>query len=200
MTLRHLLAGAAAAAILLGPVAASADTVIGTEDASAGFVGDLFGGLFGPNSAYIVASDGESGFDPFGAGHDTSDGLNFSAVPFVWNQAADSFWEQIGVQTWDLPAALGACGNENEPICEPSGHFISPTPWVPAALGRWTILDATGAPSDLIRTWNDANGNANLRFFSDPTFSVPEPATWAMMLLGFFGLGATIRARKPLVA
>jgi hypothetical protein len=26
---------------------------------------------------------------------------------------------------------------------------------------------------------------------------VPEPATWAMMLLGFFGLGATLRARRP---
>lgn len=27
--------------------------------------------------------------------------------------------------------------------------------------------------------------------------AVPEPATWAMMLLGFFGLGAAIRSRKP---
>ena len=26
--------------------------------------------------------------------------------------------------------------------------------------------------------------------------AVPEPATWAMMLLGFFGLGATLRARR----
>ena len=25
---------------------------------------------------------------------------------------------------------------------------------------------------------------------------VPEPATWAMMLVGFFGLGATLRSRK----
>ncbi|HSM77996.1 MAG TPA: PEPxxWA-CTERM sorting domain-containing protein [Bryobacteraceae bacterium] len=25
---------------------------------------------------------------------------------------------------------------------------------------------------------------------------VPEPATWAMMLLGFFGAGATLRARR----
>jgi hypothetical protein len=29
---------------------------------------------------------------------------------------------------------------------------------------------------------------------------VPEPATWAMMLMGFFGLGAAVRAKKPLVA
>jgi hypothetical protein len=29
---------------------------------------------------------------------------------------------------------------------------------------------------------------------------VPEPATWTMMLAGFFGLGATLRARKTAVA
>lgn len=30
--------------------------------------------------------------------------------------------------------------------------------------------------------------------------AVPEPATWAMMLLGFFGLGSTIRARRSFLA
>nr|WP_240606360.1 PEPxxWA-CTERM sorting domain-containing protein [Phenylobacterium kunshanense] len=30
--------------------------------------------------------------------------------------------------------------------------------------------------------------------------AVPEPATWAMMLLGFFGLGSTIRARRSVLA
>lgn len=30
--------------------------------------------------------------------------------------------------------------------------------------------------------------------------AVPEPATWAMMLLGFFGLGSTIRARRAVPA
>lgn len=29
---------------------------------------------------------------------------------------------------------------------------------------------------------------------------VPEPATWAMMLLGFFGMGAALRRRRQLVA
>jgi hypothetical protein len=27
-------------------------------------------------------------------------------------------------------------------------------------------------------------------------FAVPEPATWAMMLIGFFGLGAALRRRR----
>jgi hypothetical protein len=29
---------------------------------------------------------------------------------------------------------------------------------------------------------------------------VPEPATWAMMILGFFGMGATLRRRQSLMA
>ena len=33
-----------------------------------------------------------------------------------------------------------------------------------------------------------------------PMGAVPEPATWAMMLLGFFGVGLTLRTRKPKVA
>ncbi len=34
----------------------------------------------------------------------------------------------------------------------------------------------------------------------DGVAAVPEPATWAMMLLGFFGLGSTIRARRSALA
>lgn len=30
-----------------------------------------------------------------------------------------------------------------------------------------------------------------------PVGGIPEPATWAMMLLGFFGLGAMLRRRRP---
>jgi hypothetical protein len=30
--------------------------------------------------------------------------------------------------------------------------------------------------------------------------AVPEPATWAMMLFGFFGLGAMARRRRPALA
>ncbi len=76
----------------------AATTVIGVEDAANGFVGDFLEKPF-PGSQYIVASDGESAFDPFGAGYDTSDGLNFSNVGHVWTQAADSTWNSLGNQT-----------------------------------------------------------------------------------------------------
>ena len=61
-------------------------------------------------------------------------------------------------------------------------------------------LDASGHPIDFSITGAsgtiyDANG-AHL-----PTAGgVPEPGTWAMMLLGFGGLGAILRRRRGMAA
>jgi hypothetical protein len=191
-------------ASLAGATTANAFTTIGVEGANGanGFVGNLFGNLFS-TSNYLVASDGESSFDPFGFGADTSDGLNFSAVPFVWTQATGSTWTDLGNQTWVLPATIPGCGSENNTTCEPIGDFVSPTPWNPAAIGTWVIWDSANGPvSDVIKTFNNANGQGELWFSSDPSLlSIPEPSTWAMMLLGFAGLGfAGYRARAKIGA
>lgn len=194
MTLKHLLAGAAFAVALAGAAAANAGgTVIGSEG-SGGFTGSLLGSVF-PGTNYMVASDGEVVFRPFGATFDTSDGLDFSGVPFVWNQSKDSVWTNIGHQTWVLPAST-PCGSENEPKCEPVGHFWSPSSWTPLAIGTWKILESPGGGvSDVIVTYNSKRG-AEARFFSDPIGGIPEPTTWAMLLLGFFGMGAVLRGRR----
>lgn len=193
--LRHLMAAGALAVTLAGAAAANAYTVIGTEGPN-GFVGNFLESAF-PGTQYIVASDGEASFDPFGAGYDTSDGLNLSAVGFTWTQAGDSSWNDLGNQTWVLPAVIPGCGAENETTCEPRGHFISPSAWNPAAVGRWALIEPDGTLSDLIVTYNDANG-ANLLFYSDP--SIPEPSTWAVLLLGTFGVGAALRRRAGATA
>jgi hypothetical protein len=182
-----LLAGVALiGATLVGAPSAKAWTVIGTEDNVAGFVGNFLESAF-PGTSYIVASDGESAFDPFGAGYDTSDGLNFSAVGYAWYQDASSIWTSLGNQTWVLPADLSGigCGVENGVTCEPVGHFWSPCAWNPAAIGTWVIMEQGGGVSDIITTFNSGRG-AELTFASDP---IPEPSTWAMMLIGFAGLG-----------
>lgn len=193
MTLKYWLAGAAFAASLAGFTAANAAyTVLGAETAS-GFVASLF-----PGFSYTVASDGEGSFDPFGAGFDTTDGLNFSAVGFTWTQASDSSWTSLGNQTWVLPATIPGCGNENEPACEPVGHFTSTTDWNAGAIGTFVILDPSGGVSDVIKTFNDANGG-ELLFYSDPSLAAtPEPAAWALMLAGFAGLGGALRTRRRL--
>lgn len=58
-------------------------------------------------------------------------------------------------------------------------------------------LNLAGA-SDVLLVANDGGSLAGALGVS--IAPVPEPATWAMMLLGFFGLGATLRSRRAALA
>ncbi len=89
MTFKNLLAGVAIAASLVGVSAAKASTIVGSEDAALGFTGNFLEKAF-PATRYMVGSDGENAFHPFGATFDVSDALDFSGVDFIWTQAADS--------------------------------------------------------------------------------------------------------------
>jgi hypothetical protein len=163
---------------------------------------------FGTPSPYVVGSDGEAHYDPFGFGADTSDGLNFSTVPHDWSLVnTTSGWVPVpGLdKTWVLPADLTSigCGVENNVTCEPIGDFVSPDPWVSTAIGNWVILEGpNGGISDVIKTFNNSSGQAELWFSSDPNLlGTPEPSTWTMLLLGFAGLGfAGYRTRKATAA
>lgn len=64
----------------------------------------------------------------------------------------------------------------------------------------WQIFSrnftATGATTTL--TFNNLTGGVNEGILLDAisVAPVPEPATWAMMLLGFFGIGAVVRRTR----
>lgn len=181
------------ALVLAGTTAVNGQTtVIGKEDPVTGFTGNFLESVF-PGTVYMIASDGEAAFHPFGAAFDVSDGLDFSGVGFTWTQAPDSIWTNIGSQIWVLPATT-SCGSENEPECEPVGHFLSPSAWNPAAVGTWELWDSDGTLSDRIVTFNTAAG-AELLFYSDP-LPTPEPTSWALMLIGFGAIGGAIRASR----
>jgi hypothetical protein len=188
MTLKKTIATAALAFSLAGGTAANAQApvhVIGTEDPADGFVGSLFPA----GSPYLVASDGELPFRPFGVPDPVSDALDFNQVNDLWVQAPDSHWLEVSHQTWVIPEDP-AC--EGKPGCEPVGHFTSKVLWPANWIGTWIILDPDGSIGDKIVTFNRGN-LAHVRFTSDP---VPEVSTWALMLLGFGGVGATLRSRK----
>ena len=49
--------------------------------------------------------------------------------------------------------------------------------------------------NNAISIWNN-NGFSGVTFATLDTSAVPEPATWAMMLVGFGGMGAALRSRR----
>lgn len=65
------------------------------------------------------------------------------------------------------------------------------------------FVNFTGVAGDLIKSVTFTN-SPSINAFETASFSVtavPEPGTWAMMLLGFAGMGAAMRrSRKPFVA
>lgn len=58
----------------------------------------------------------------------------------------------------------------------------------------WSLGDLANGMSDTV-TYDYVFGT-NQSTVSAPTGGVPEPATWAMLLLGFFGLGAMLRSHR----
>jgi hypothetical protein len=206
MIVRKLLAGAACAVLAAGlSVCLSAPAMAFgvqkvTEDSVTGYVGDI--PLSGP--PVTVGSDGEAPFDPFGAGYDTSDGIvlndGWSPDPAYAAAFAPGYWTQLpGTFTWVLPAC-NSSGCENANIVEPIAKWDFAGGGWEAGTMSVEMFEADGVTlSDIVKVANDGpNGGATITFFS----GTPEPATWAMMLMGVAGLGAVLRnsRRKALDA
>jgi hypothetical protein len=117
----------------------------------------------------------------------TSNNFNGAFNTGYWTQIDGIYpaGTPINPNTWVLPASIPGCGVENEPTCEPIAVWN-----YSARLPQLTlILTEDGSTySDGILIRNAGNGSV-LVFASDPAVLIPEPSTWAMMLLGFAGLG-----------
>jgi len=200
----RILAAALSALIVAGPAnAAVFGTTTVVEDSVTGYVGAI------PTSspAIMVASDGEAAFQPFGLTFDVSDAimLNESWAPDPtyasafgangWQQAPNTF-------IWYLAACLGGVC-ENGDVVEPIGkwYFTAGSGWN-SGTQSLLITDADGAFSDFVGVANDGPGGAATITFQSGGAApgVPEPATWAMMLLGFGGIGLAMRCRKSAFA
>ena len=175
---------------------AQAVVVTYTEDSVAGIVTTIPTS----NPALTVASDGESPFDPFNAGYDTSDGIVLNALwapdPAYAAAFAPGFWTQLpNTFTWVLPAST-PCGIENEPACEPVAKWYAAgatwNPDTPSIL----LLEPDGSWSDFILVANDGpNGSAAITFDSDPA-AVPLPGALPLFVSGLGGLGLLGWRRK----
>ncbi|WP_435530023.1 FxDxF family PEP-CTERM protein [Phenylobacterium koreense] len=61
-------------------------------------------------------------------------------------------------------------------------------------------LAIVAGPQQLIvKGWSGGNGSYGGQLSFAPTGAVPEPATWAMMIIGFGAAGTMVRNRRKLV-
>ncbi len=183
MHIRYFLA---AAAMITASSASASITYLCTESASGGCVQQL--PITG--STITAASDGEGVFNPFNYSTDTSDGLQLDGI---WQAVSTPGWVQIaGTNTWVIPAC-NSTGCENADIFEGIGHWFAPGYTLTVPPITYGIYELDGSLSDKITLYNDATGTVNILFNS----SIPEPSSWAMMLIGFGSLGTLARRRAP---
>jgi hypothetical protein len=73
-----------------------------------------------------------------------------------------------------------------------SAHDI----WSSPDLTKWTGINTAGAGPGFVTLVSAATASGGI----GGTPGIPEPASWAMMLVGFFGLGSMLRRRRGLAA
>ena len=76
-----------------------------------------------------------------------------------------------------------------------AAHFGNfPDSNAPNVTAFW-LLDLGSNTTNSV-TINDGKGVSNAQILGTGTPAVPEPATWALMLFGFAGIGVTMRRRR----
>jgi hypothetical protein len=198
-----LLATATAMALAAG--AAQAVTIPGTADpflagAPAGATVSWFGG--GP---FVDTAEAES---PVSIAVTAGQTVNiYDVTGGVSNCTGCTLLGPTGAGGYNLDsAAFTATGftplvtsYSNLPINSLIGLFNGPSAAVFEIGNGGSFVVPTGATALYLAVADGYQWNNNIGSFS-AIAAVPEPATWAMMLVGFGGLGAAMRARRKTLA
>lgn len=144
------------------------------------------GGVGDPSSAQggLFFLDGTETFLNVAAGFDTGFSFNYVSVAF---SGAVSVYDGLNgtgtlLATLDLSPNAGACPGYSAPFCP-----FSPVGVTFAGIAK--SISFAGVANQIV--FDDVTFGSK-----DPGPRVPEPASWAMMLLGFGAIGAAMRGRR----
>jgi hypothetical protein len=102
--------------------------------------------------------------------------------------------------------ATGGCGSSHFSVTQqPIGSFATNTPYsvdfrIAGQMGGNFSSGTIMAQLDPVISIDPSAGTGYSLIFSADPSSVPEPATWALMLLGFGGIGRMMRGKRKSVA
>ena len=197
MKFRLLAATAALAVASLCATAASAATLIVDDNGKlTGATGVDVGGTF-----YDVAFiDGISCAAAFNGCDSDADLLPFHTSPSVALLAAQALLDQVFVGLYDNdPTRTLGCTDAVGCATLIPFNIVGPYFQYAYALNLAGDGDRTSLRTDLSLTANQELNDASVTFarFTPSTVApVPEPSTWAMMLVGFGAIGASMRRRR----
>lgn len=179
----------AVSSLLLGAAMMSPASAATVVDLISGSFGSGVGDFSGQITLDVVAGQAISG-----SGEITFSSLGISNTPIVLITASTPGVETpiIGFRANDGTDLLGA--NTNFPL-DSTGLLFDVGTTTPAN-GQFPLLNLASGPGNSVfdgvvngTTFFDVLGTANIS-------AVPEPSTWAMLILGFCGLGFMAYRRK----
>jgi hypothetical protein len=199
----------AAVAIALGSLASGAKAATVTETYD--FTLTNFVDIINNASAPIPTVTGSFTvtFDPLASVSNQTTGFTFNTTPGLVSDSPIGFTEfGASSPTGDTEIAVGGTetganellGNTNDPIVFfdiPNASDPADASLVVCSQPGFRCGNFTG--NETVYASGYALAGTSSIFFATAqtvTSAVPEPATWAMMLAGFGGLGATMRARR----
>jgi hypothetical protein len=108
--------------------------------------------------------------------------------------AADQLMDRTGQTTEQLAVSLGSETHLTDILTAPSGGA---TPWE-----KETMSFTATSSSELLSflSIGTPSGYPPIALLDNVSISVPEPATWALMLIGVGAVGASLRLRRRQVA